>query len=127
MPEHIFKNWSVYADNAKHGLAQKATLTLPAGNESVITDDGHMGVSQGKVATKLSLQGYSPAAGTPEQDAIYRAWKTKKKLMMTCGPILGKLIKISMNVMEIKFDTDMVKGTNMMDIELEGGKPDEAG
>jgi hypothetical protein len=46
---------------------------------------------------------------------------------MTCGPILGKLIKISMNVMEIKFDTDMVKGTNMMDIELEGGKPDEAG
>lgn len=125
--DKIFKNWSVFVDNVKQGLAQKAKLSLPTGNESVVTDDGHQGVTQGKVNAKLTLTAYATHASEPSLDAVYRAWKSKKKVTITCGVVLGRVLKIPMNVMNLELDTDMVKGSSMVDIELEGGMPDDIG
>lgn len=124
--QFVFDNYHVYVNDAKEGLAQKATLDLQSGSESVVCDEGHVGVTKGKKMAKLSLTAYSPLGGTAVHSSIYRAWKSRSKVPITLGPIEGQLLKIGMNVMSLKLDMDASKGTNMFDAELEGGEPDES-
>lgn len=126
MPALTFRNFSVYSQGKRWGLASKASIDLTLdGGEAFFEKGEFIGSSSHVVKSALTLDSFVPTTDTKEQKHVLDSLMVGKYVDITCGKIGERFFKWRhMRVRSVKLDTDMSRGGLIMNVALEGGAPD---
>ncbi|HWA29114.1 MAG TPA: hypothetical protein VG734_25920 [Lacunisphaera sp.] len=123
--QFVFKNFSVYLQGAKMGLAAEASADMAmAGGKRVYENGIFVGYIWAPVESTLNVKSFVPVGGTFYQQQALEALAQGKYAFITAGEIGGRILQFgNMVVRSLKLDTDMKTGSLAMHICFEGGAP----
>lgn len=121
----VYRSCSVYAGGKRLAQMTKATLTITANGEDVITDDGWQGYTKGPITSELDLSRAVPIKGDGMN--IESKFMVGDPIDVTFTNFNGRLCQVKMSIKTLKADTDASKASTGLDFTAGGGKPELIG
>lgn len=121
MAEVKFRAASVYFGGKKNAEVNENTVTVNGNDEAQFGDPGFVGYSDGATTTTLSITEIQPVAGGSVD--LMTAFLNKQSVDVMFFPIKGKVVTVTMRILEFEVKSEQKNGTQTGTFKFGGGQP----
>jgi hypothetical protein len=120
-----YRAQSIYVEGKRIAFATESSVELKLGGETIITEDGIDGVTDGPISVDWSITRAIPVAGDGTSLEAY--FVQGKYVKITCAPLNGKVLTFTGRIMSVSFQGSHANSTETSSLSGVGWKPEFVG